>query len=321
MPDNPLLSPWPDNAGLPPFGTIRPEHFRPAFDVAMADHLAAVSRVATSIEPATFDNTIVPLERAALDLSRVDSVFGHLTSADTSDALQAIEREMAPLFAAHSDAIFLNQPLFRRIEAVWQDRGALGAEEARVLDRYHTIFQRAGAGLDAAGKTRLAAINERLADARHAVRPERARRREALDAGARRRGRSRRPARLGRGRRGRRGERARICPASTSITLGALLDRALPHLLDPARPPREGVRGLDPRAARPAATATTARSSPRSIAASYRGGAAPRLSELRPFPLADTMAKTPEAVAGLLETVWERGRARGAPRGGATSRR
>ena len=164
MSDNPLLSDTSDALGLPPFDKIKPEHFRPAFDAAMATQNRAVADIAASAEPATFANTIVALERSGLDLDRVASIFFHLASADTNDALQAVEREVAPVLARHSSAIYMNAPLFKRIEAVWKDRESLGAEERQVVDRYHTHFVRAGAALDAAGKTRLAAIVERQAE-------------------------------------------------------------------------------------------------------------------------------------------------------------
>jgi peptidyl-dipeptidase Dcp len=162
--DNPLLAAPTDAIGLPPFDKILAEHFRPAFDAAMAAQIAAVDAVAASEEAPTFKNTIVALELSGLDLDRVAGVFFHLASADTNDALQAVEREVAPLLARHANTIYLNEPLFRRIESVWNGRTKLGPEEARVVERYHTNFVRAGAALDAAGKKRLAAISERLAE-------------------------------------------------------------------------------------------------------------------------------------------------------------
>ena len=162
--DNPLLQPW-EGLGLPPFDRIRPEHFRPAFDATMVAQMQAVERVAEATEPPTFANTIVALEVSGLDLERVAAVFFHLASADTNEALQAVEREIAPLLARHGNAIYLNAALFARIDALWQARDELGldGEQAQVLDRYHTIFVRAGAALSAAGKKRLAEISERLA--------------------------------------------------------------------------------------------------------------------------------------------------------------
>ncbi|HQZ12903.1 MAG TPA: M3 family metallopeptidase [Devosia sp.] len=160
---NPLLEPNTDPLGLPPFARIRPEHFRPAFDAEMAAQLNAIEAITASIEPATFENTIVPLEKSGIGLERVAAVFFHLAGADTNAALQAVEREISPLLARHSDQIYLNPRLYERIASVWAARSSLGAEEARVTDRYHTIFSRAGAGLDEAGKARLKAINVQLA--------------------------------------------------------------------------------------------------------------------------------------------------------------
>ncbi len=163
--DNSLLEPWTDNLGLPPFDRIRPEHFRPAFDAAMTEQLAAIDAIKATGAP-TFDNTIVALERSGLALSKVASVFFHLAHVDASDALQAIEREVAPLLARHASAITLDEALFSRIDALWQARATadLDDEALRVLERTHTNFVRAGAAADAAGKKRLAEISERLAE-------------------------------------------------------------------------------------------------------------------------------------------------------------
>ena len=122
--DNPLLEPWDDSGdglGLPPFDRIRPEHFRPAFDATMAAQMRAVEAIAQSPEPPTFANTIVALEVSGFDLERVAAVFFHLASADTNEALQAVEREIAPLLSRHGNAIYLNAALFARIDALWQN--------------------------------------------------------------------------------------------------------------------------------------------------------------------------------------------------------
>src|SRR5687767_10362382 len=163
MADNPLLEPWSDPLGLPPFGGLKPEHFRPAFEAEMANQLAAIEAIVASPEPPTFDNTIVPLELSGIALERVGGAFFHLAGADTNEALQAVEREISPLLARHADRIYLNATLYGRITSIWAGRSSLGDEEARVADRYHTIFVRAGAALDETGKQKLAAINERLA--------------------------------------------------------------------------------------------------------------------------------------------------------------
>jgi peptidyl-dipeptidase Dcp len=163
--NNPLLEAWTGPFGAPPFDRIRPEHFRPAFDAALAEKRAEIDAIAANPEAPTFDNTIGALERSGKALDRVGSVFFALIGADSNDALEEIERDIAPILARQRDAILLNDALFARIEALHGARAelALDAEAARVLDRYRTDFRRAGAGLAPEKKARLAAIGERLA--------------------------------------------------------------------------------------------------------------------------------------------------------------
>ena len=163
--DNPLLTEWRGAFGLPPFGAIGPEAFRPAFDAALARHRAEIDAIAADPAAPTFDNTIGALEKSGRDLERVSNVFFVLAGADTGDAIEAVERDVSPLLARHSNALYLNRALYARIADLYARRDALGlnAEQARVLDRYHTRFVRAGAALDQAAQARLAAINERLA--------------------------------------------------------------------------------------------------------------------------------------------------------------
>ncbi len=160
---NPLLAAWPHET--PPFGAIKPEHFLPAFARSMAEHLAQVAAITSSAEAPSFENTIAALERSGRALDRVGSVFHLLAGADTGEALMAIEREISPRLAAHRNRIYLDEALYVRIKALWDDRGRLGLtpEQSRVLERYDVTFRRAGAGLPAAARARLAEIGERLA--------------------------------------------------------------------------------------------------------------------------------------------------------------
>jgi peptidyl-dipeptidase Dcp len=162
---NPLLADWSAAFGLPPFAAIRPEHFRPAFDQALAAHRAELDAVTAVTAVATFTNTIEALERSGRALDRVSNVFFVLTGADTGDALEAVERDVSPLLARHSNAMYLDRALYARIAVLFERRASLGLspEQARVLNRYHTRFVRAGAALDKPAQDRLAAINERLA--------------------------------------------------------------------------------------------------------------------------------------------------------------
>jgi peptidyl-dipeptidase Dcp len=163
--ENPLLADWTTRFGLPPFAAITPDRFRPAFDAALAAHRAEIDRIAADPAAPSFDNTLAALEKSGRALERVASVFFVLAGADTSDAIEAIEREVSPLLARHSNALYLNRALYARIADLYarRDRLGLDAEQARVLERYHTRFVRAGAALKKPAQDRLAAINEKLA--------------------------------------------------------------------------------------------------------------------------------------------------------------
>jgi peptidyl-dipeptidase Dcp len=163
--DNPLLAPWDTPFGAPPFDRIRPEHFLPAFDAALAQRRAEIGAIVANPAPPTFDNTIAALERAGALLRRVSGAFFHLAGAETNDAIERIERDIAPTLSRERNAILLDDALFARVDALYQARETLGldAEAARTLERWRIAFTRAGAGLDADKKARLAAIGERLA--------------------------------------------------------------------------------------------------------------------------------------------------------------
>ena len=163
--DNPLLADWTGAFGLPPFATLGPEHFRPAFDRALAAHRTELDAISANPATPTFANTIEALERSGRDLDRVANVFFVLAGADTGDAIEAIERDVSPLLARHSNALYLDRALYARIADLYARRDTLGlsAEQARVLDRTHTRFVRAGGALDKPAQDQLAAINEKLA--------------------------------------------------------------------------------------------------------------------------------------------------------------
>ncbi len=164
-PSNPLLADWTTPDRVPPFDAIKPEHFRAAFAQGLADHEAAVRAIAANPEPPSFDNTIAALELSGKSLAQVDDVFHLLAGAHSNDALLEIEREISPLMARHWNKINTDASLFRRVDTLMRQAGTLGlsAEQARVLERYHTGFRRAGAWLDDTAKKRMAEITERLA--------------------------------------------------------------------------------------------------------------------------------------------------------------
>jgi len=162
---NPLLAPWNGPFGLPPFASITPDDYRDAFAQAIADNLAAVDDIKSNPARPTFANTIVALEKAMLAYERPANVFYNIVATDGDEALQSIERDMAPKLAAHWSRVSLDAGLFQRIDDLMQraEKLKLDAEQARVLERIHTMFVRAGAKLKPKDKKRVAAINERLA--------------------------------------------------------------------------------------------------------------------------------------------------------------
>ena len=162
---NPFFADSPLPFHYPPFDRIDDSFYLPAFERGMAEQLAEVEAIAASTEPPTFDNTLVALERSGRVLDRVAQVFFNLTSADTSDTLDAIRSEMAPKLSAHSDGILLNGALFERVRALHDRRGELDIddESRRLVEEYYTDFVRAGAQLPAAEQQRLREINAELA--------------------------------------------------------------------------------------------------------------------------------------------------------------
>jgi len=166
LPDtNPLLADWTTPFETPPFGAIETGHFKPAFNAALAAHRAEIAAIAGNADAPSFDNTIAAIERSGKLLTRVGMVFGQLTSAATSDELQAVERDVTVELARHWNAFYLNPALFQRIDTLFAQRTELGLdpEALRVLERYHLDFVRAGAKLTADERARYAAIVERLA--------------------------------------------------------------------------------------------------------------------------------------------------------------
>jgi peptidyl-dipeptidase Dcp len=163
--ENPLFETWNTPFGAPPFSRIKPEHFVPAYERAFAEHEAEIATIAGQEEPPTFDNTIIALENAGRPLQRVDDIFGQLVGTDSNDTLLAIERDISPRTAAHWNKVRMNDGLFARLDALHQKRDSIGltAEQKRVLERHHTKYRREGAALEPDKKKRLAIIVERLA--------------------------------------------------------------------------------------------------------------------------------------------------------------
>lgn len=162
---NPLLEESSLPYGLPPFDRIADEHFLPAFAAGMQQQRDEVARIAAQKSPPSFANTLEALEKSGRLLDRVTRVFNNLNAAHTNEALQDIQKTVAPQLAAHKDAVFLDRALYARVRDLYERRDdlVLDPESRRLLERYHTDFVRAGADLPAASQERLRAINAELA--------------------------------------------------------------------------------------------------------------------------------------------------------------
>src|SRR3982751_729677 len=164
-PANPLLLPWTTPFETPPFGEILPEHFLPAFERAFADPSAEIAAITHDPSAPEFANTITALERSGKLLSKVSAVFYDLVSAHSNPAILEIDKEVSLRMARHWNPITMNAVLFGRIAHLHENRAALGLdpEQLRLLERTYTRFHRSGAGLSDEAKTRMAEINESLA--------------------------------------------------------------------------------------------------------------------------------------------------------------
>ena len=162
--DNPFFSEWNTPFGVPPFDEIKLEHYAPAFEEGMKQNKAEVAAIAESPAAPTFENTVEALERSGDLLDRVAMVFFAMKSSMTNDDLQAIAKDIVPKLSEHSDEIRLSEPLFRRIEAVYEQKDDLDLtpEQLRLLEENYKSFVRGGAKLSPEKKERLTEINSEL---------------------------------------------------------------------------------------------------------------------------------------------------------------
>jgi len=162
----PITAPWTGPyGGVPAFDRVTVEQLKPGLELGMAEQLLEIERIAADPAAPTFENTIAALERAGRTLDRVRTVFGIYSSTLNDEAVQAVEREMAPKLAEFSDRITQNEALFKRIAAVYDVRETSGLtpEQQRLTWVIYTNFARSGAKLDAAAKRQLSQINQQLA--------------------------------------------------------------------------------------------------------------------------------------------------------------
>lgn len=162
---NPLLAPSDLQFGFPRFDLIKNEHYEPAMEQGMAEQRAEIEAIASNPEPATFENTLVAMERSGQLLDRAARVFYGQSSAHTNDAIETIQVTLSPKLAEHSDAILLDPRLFARVDALYQQRNQLNLdiESMKLLQDTYKDFVRAGALLDDAGQERMREINTELA--------------------------------------------------------------------------------------------------------------------------------------------------------------
>lgn len=162
--DSPLLTPSPLPFGVPRFDLIRTEHWKPAFEAAIAAGKAEVGAIASNPEPPTFANTVEALEFAGAALDRVSELFFNLLEAESNDEMQQIAEEVSPLLTEYEIYVSLNETLFARVKAVYDGRDALelAPDQRKLLEESYKGFTRSGALLDPEDKKTYAAWEEEL---------------------------------------------------------------------------------------------------------------------------------------------------------------
>jgi peptidyl-dipeptidase Dcp len=161
-PANPFFAPSRLPFQAPPFDKLKDADYQPAIEAGMAEEIREMDAIAQNPAAPTFDNTIVAMEKTGQLLNRALDTFYGVSEANTNPTLQAVKTALAPKLAAHSDAIFLNEKLFRRVEAVYQKRESLhlDPESQRLVEVAYDRFVQAGANLTEANKSRLKQLNE-----------------------------------------------------------------------------------------------------------------------------------------------------------------
>jgi peptidyl-dipeptidase Dcp len=166
MENNPLLGKWTGNyGGVPPFDQVKVADFKPALEAAMKENLDEIEAIANNPQPATFENTIVAMEKSGDTLSRISAIFGIWSGNLNTDEFAKVEEEMSPKLAGFFDKITQNEKLFKRIETVYKNRNKskLNAEQKRLVEVDYENFVIQGAKVSDANKPRLSEINQKLA--------------------------------------------------------------------------------------------------------------------------------------------------------------
>ncbi len=165
--ENPLLVEWDTPFGVPPFEQIKPEHYMPALEEAIAEHNAQIEAIISSEATPSFESVILAYDNSGKRLSDIFNIYSMISAAETCDELQALEEKISILLTTHSGNINLNEPLFEKVRAAYDNRlgEELDAEQLRLTEKIYTSFVRGGALLNAEQKERLRQIDELLSQA------------------------------------------------------------------------------------------------------------------------------------------------------------
>lgn len=161
--NNVLFKPSPLQYMAPEFDKFGTKDYETAFDAGIAQHTAQIEAIANNPKPATFENTLVKMELSGELLNRVSAAFYNLSGLISDDEYQRIDEKMAPVLSAHSDDIYLNGALFKRVQTIYDNQDKLNAEDQRLVDFYYKQFVKAGAKLNDAEKAKMREINSELA--------------------------------------------------------------------------------------------------------------------------------------------------------------
>ena len=161
---NPFLNDYETPFKIPPFEEIEFAHYEPAFDIGMKEHLKEIEEIANNQQKPTFENTIEAMERSGETLDKVANVFFNLLGSNTNDDMDALAMKISPKLSAHNDSILLNKELFKRIKELFDNKGSfnLTTEQNRLLEETYKRFIRSGANLDNQSMERLTQINSSL---------------------------------------------------------------------------------------------------------------------------------------------------------------
>jgi peptidyl-dipeptidase Dcp len=162
---NPFFSSYNTPYDVPPFHSIKNEHYKPALVEGVKKQQEEIDAIVNQKSQPTFENTIIALENSGELLTKVSTVFNNMNSANTNEEIQQIAKDVAPLLSAHRDNINLNEKLFARVNSLWKEKEQLKltSEQSKLLEKSYKGFVRSGANLDEAQKQTLRKLNSELA--------------------------------------------------------------------------------------------------------------------------------------------------------------